>query len=180
MIKVKNMYFRTLSLLIQKAPKMVIYSVALTMITAVFPYVNIIISSALIDELINSRFKVLLLYVVILVVSDFILCMIISWLQKKATRESECFLTFQTSLLAERAACISYEIFCSNEYQNRRRELDELSEETGANLFSIIDLTKKIVGFSVSFLAASIAILNALSNVLRSENESSINGHNSN
>lgn len=174
-IKGNNMYFRTLSLLIRKAPKMVVYSVALTAFTTVFPYVNIIISSALIDELINSRFKVLLLYAGILVFSDFLFGVIISWLQKKATRESECFLTFQTNLLAERSAYVPYEIFCGNECQNRRRELDELSEETGASLFSIIDLTKKIVGFSISLFAASITILNAASNVLRNESESSMN-----
>ena len=44
MSKVKSLYIRTLSLLIRKAPKMIIYSVALTVITAVFPYVNIILS----------------------------------------------------------------------------------------------------------------------------------------
>lgn len=69
MSKVKSLYIRTLSLLIRKAPKMVIYSVALTVITAVFPYVNIILSSKLIDELIHSRFHVLLLYAGILVIS---------------------------------------------------------------------------------------------------------------
>lgn len=172
MSKVKSLYIRTLSLLIRKAPKMIIYSVALTVITAVFPYVNIFLSSKLIDELIHSRFHVLLLYAGILVISDFMIGVILSWLQKKTARESECFLTFQTGLLAVRAASIPYEIFCSNEYQNRRRELDELSDETGASLFSIIDLIKRIVGFSVSFIAASIAILSALSTVLHNEKAS--------
>ena len=111
MSKVKSLYIRTLSLLIRKAPKMVIYSVALTVITAIFPYVNIILSSKLIDELIHSRFHVLLLYAGILVISDFMIGVILSWLQKKTASESECFLTFQTGLLAERAASIPYEIF---------------------------------------------------------------------
>ena len=76
------------------------------------------------------------------------------------TKESERFLTFQTNLLSEHAAHISYERFCGKEYQNQRRELDELSEETGASLSSVVDLAKKIVASAVSIIVSGITIIN--------------------
>ena len=83
----KHLYLRTLSLLMSKTPKMIIYSILLTVVGAVFPYVNIIISSSLIDELITRNFKMLLSYAVLLVMADFVLAVTISFLQKKLTRE---------------------------------------------------------------------------------------------
>lgn len=69
-------------------------------------------------------------------------------------------MTFQTNLLSEHAAHISYERFCGKEYQNQRRELDELSEETGASLSSVVDLAKKIVASAVSIIVSGITIIN--------------------
>ncbi len=112
-----------------------------------------------IDKLIIKDFKMLLNYAGLLVIADFIVSVMISFLQKKMTRESERFLTFQTSLLSEHAACISYERFCGKEYQNQRRKLDELSEETGANLSSVVDLVKRIIVSVVSIIVAGITII---------------------
>ena len=167
----KHLYLRTLSLLMSKTPKMIIYSILLTVVGAVFPYVNIIISSSLIDELITRNFKMLLSYAVLLVMADFVLAVTISFLQKKLTRESELFLTFQTGLLSEHAACISYERFCGKEYQNQRRKLDELSEETGANLSSVVDLTKRIVASAVSITVAGITIIKGIMDFLEGGTE---------
>lgn len=172
MIKIKNLYFRTIVLLVRKKPQMVVYSIALTAFTVVFPYINVLISSELIDELANWNFKNIIFYASLLVVSDFILGIIISWGQKKVTKETESFLTFQTKLLAERAACVPYEIFVSNEYQNRKRRLDELSDETGANLLSVIDLAKRVVGTLISFIVTTATLSNILVRILRAENES--------
>ena len=156
----KRLYLRTLSLLMSKTPKMIIYNIVLTMVSAIFPYVNIIISSALIDELITRNLEMLLSYAGLLVMVDFVLAVTISFLQKGLTKESERFLTFQTNLLSEHAAHISYERFCGKEYQNQRRELDELSEETGASLSSVVDLAKKIVASAVSIIVSGITIIN--------------------
>ena len=167
----KHLYLRTLSLLMSKTPQMIIYSILLTVVSAVFPYVNIIISSSLIDELITRNFKMLLSYAGLLVMADFVLTVTISFLQKKLTRESELFLTFQTSLLSEHAACISYERFCGKEYQNQRRKLDQLSEETGANLSSVVDLAKRIVASAVSIMVAGITIVKGIMDFLEGGTE---------
>ena len=167
----KRLYLRTLSLLMSKTPKMIIYSIVLTVACTIFPYVNIIISSALIDKLIIRNFKMLLNYAGLLVISDFVVAVMISFLQKKMTRESERFLTFQTSLLSEHAACISYERFCGKEYQNQRRKLDELSEETGANLSSVVDLVKRIIASVVSIIVAGITIIKGFTDFLEGGTE---------
>ena len=167
----KRLYLRTLSLLMSKTPKMIIYSIVLTVACTICPYVNIIISSALIDKLIIKNFKMLLIYAGLLVIADFIVAVMISFLQKKMTRESERFLTFQTSLLSEHAACISYERFCGKEYQNQRRKLDELSEETGANLSSVVDLVKRIIASVVSIIVAGITIIKGFTDFLEGGTE---------
>lgn len=167
----KRLYLRTLSLLMSKTPKMIIYNIVLTMVSAIFPYVNIIISSALIDELITRNLEMLLSYAGLLVMVDFVLAVTISFLQKGLTKESERFLTFQTNLLSEHAAHISYERFCGKEYQNQRRELDELSEETGASLSSVVDLAKKIVASAVSIIVSGITIINGFYGFSRGRDE---------
>ena len=94
----------------------------------------------------------------LLVLCDLGLTVTISFVQKKLSIELERFSTFQTNILSQQAAGVSYERFCSKEYQNQRRELDELSEETGANLFSVVDLTKKMIASITSCLLAIVTI----------------------
>lgn len=167
MKKVKHLYLRALFLIMSKNTKLIIYSIGLTVFSTILPYANIIFSSALIDQLVTRNLRMLLNYVCLLVLSDFLLTVITSFFRKKLSRESEQFLTFQTSILSERAACIPYEKFCSKEYQNQRRTLDELSEETEVSLVTIVDTTKRIVASVLSMTMAGITITCGLVEVFR-------------
>lgn len=165
MKKVKHLYLRALFLIMSKNTKLIIYSIGLTVFSTILPYANIIFSSALIDQLVTRNLTMLLNYVCLLVLSDFLLTVITSFFQKKLSRESEQFLTFQTSILSERAACIPYEKFCSKEYQNQRRTLEELSEETEVSLVTVVDITKRIVAAVLSMGMAGITIICGLVDV---------------